>query len=266
MLRAGVLMLGWLAVATASAQVDWTAYREFQTDSRQLRFDAERPEALGTLLIWPEQQQAHHWLAMAPWWQQRGWNLVLLLPDPQQHHFNPADEQVSELRQQWLEQVASRLAALQDDNPEIPQLVLTQGSASLWYQQLVETDSLPPPTGLVVVDATPASAEQQRMLAMSLSRAGWPVLDLFSRQDDLTQANRKQRQHKAARQAADYTAEQLADPSRPERQIAAWLVRRGWMPLPPGAPDYLKGRTLHETGISRPTDPGAERDPAPPGL
>ncbi|MDP5293733.1 DUF3530 domain-containing protein [Oceanimonas sp. CHS3-5] len=259
MRRACVLMLGWLSVATAGAQTDWTAYRQYSAEAGQLRFDATRPEALGTLVVWPEQQQAHHWLAMAPWWQQRGWNLVLLLPDAQQHQFDPTNEQPSDARQQWLAQLASRLSELPNDNPNATQLVLTQGSATLWYQQLVETGQLPPPAGLVVVDATPSQPEQQRMLAVSLSRSNWPVLDLFSKQNNTSTINQAQRQHSATRQAADYTAEQLADPSRPERHIAAWLVRRGWMPLPPGAPDYLKGKHAHETGISRPADPGPER-------
>ncbi|OXY80741.1 hypothetical protein [Oceanimonas doudoroffii] len=266
MIRAALLMLGWLTVAPALAQIDWNARAEYQAEARLLYFEAARPEAQGALLVWPELEQTHHWLAMAPWWQQRGWELRVLLPDEQQRRFDPAAEQIPQAQQGWLEQLGRRLTAVLTTDRNIPQLVLTQGSATLWYQQLVEGGTLPPPDGLIVVDAVPRSAAHQRMLAMGLARAGWPVLDLFTTGNDAAVPNREQRQHSAARRAADYTTEPLHDIHHPERQIAAWLVRRGWLPLPPGAPDYLKGRTLNESGISRPANPGTEREPAPASL
>ncbi|WMC09896.1 DUF3530 domain-containing protein [Oceanimonas pelagia] len=263
MRAAMLLMLGWLAVTPTRAQIDWNTEPHYQPEGRLLYFEAARPEAQGALLVWPELEQTHHWLAMAPWWQQRGWELRILLPDEHQRRFDPASEQIAEQQQDWLAQLGRRLTTVLASERELPQLLLTQGSATLWYQQLVEGGTLPPPDGQIVVDTQPRSAAHQRMLAIGLARSEWPVLDLFSLQDEAAASNRQQRQHSAARRHADYTAEPLHDVNHPERQIAAWLVRQGWLPLPPGAPDYLKGRLLHETGISRPEHPGAERDPAP---
>lgn len=263
MKRAAWCLLGCLFTSTAMARFDWSEYREYQPQAAVLRFAAARPEPLGQLLIWPEQQQLHQWLAMAPWWQDRGWELVLLLPDPQQSYFDPAAEKVSDAQQTWVTTLGERLAPIFERQPELPQVVLTQGSASLWYQQLIQTGTLPAPSGLMVLNATPSDKATQQMLAMSLSRSDWPVLDLFSTRQPVSLLNQKLRRHASAREQADYESITIHSPLFSSRIMAAWITRHGWMPLPPGAPDFLKGVTPNETGLSRSQDTGSGREAAP---
>ncbi|WP_417607719.1 DUF3530 domain-containing protein [Oceanimonas baumannii] len=264
--RAGWWMLCWLLVTPAMAQFDWSGYREYQHETGLLRFDAERPEALGQLLVWPEQQQVHHWLSMAGWWQRQGWDMVLLLPDGQQQHFDPSAEQVNEEQQQWLMTLTQRLAPSFEHPHDTPQLVLTQGSASLWFQHLVQTGALPSPDGLIVLDALPVTHAHQRMLAMSLARSAWPVLDVFTKQHPAALLNQELRRQSSSRHPGDYHAAFLHTPRHPERLITAWMIRHGWMPQPPGAPDFLKGGEQNETGISRSQNTGTGGQAAPAGL
>lgn len=256
-------LLGCLLTAPATAHFDWAEYREYQPQTSLLRFAAERQQAFGQLVIWPEQQQVHTWLGMANWWQRRGWDLLLLLPDAQQGRFNPATEQVDEQQQAWLTTLGERLAPVFEHQPDMPQLVLTQGSAALWYQQLTQTGVLPAPDGLIVLNATPVDQAQQGMLAMSLARSHWPVLDLFSEPQAVTLLNQELRRQTSARQESEYETQLIHSPLFSSRMIAAWMTRYGWMPLPPSAPDFLKGVIPDEASLSRSQDAGSRRDTAP---
>ncbi len=247
-----------LTTTDSQARLAWNAFEQYQSPTRLLRFDAVSTAAVGTLLIWPELGQMHHWLSMAEHWQQRGWNFILLLPDPAQQSFDPASEQPTESQRQWLEQEASRLSeALAELESSPPLLVMAQGCAALWYQQLVDSATLPPPDGLMLMDALPAPLAQQKMLAMSLARSPYPVLDIYSRPSrPLSWHNQQQRQQELARrEKTGYAVQHIDDLGRLGKFISSWLVRQGWLPLPPGAPDYLKEQR-HEAGISGPQDPG----------
>ncbi|PSJ43973.1 DUF3530 domain-containing protein [Zobellella endophytica] len=260
--RAGILiLLSLLGGSAAWARLDWTAFEQYRSPSALLYFETPRPRAEGSLLIWPELSQPHLWLAMAEYWQRKGWDFILLLPDASQQAFDPATEAPSPVQRQWLVRQGERLQdALADTDPERRLLVLVQGSAALWYQQLVDGGTLSTPDALVVFDAHPRPSAQQRMLAISLARSPYPVLDIDSRpREPLSRLNQQRRRQQSEQQEkADYQMELLTGHALLERQIAGWLVRLGWLPLPPGAPDYLKGKR-NEAGISRPTDPGPGR-------
>ncbi|WP_445400693.1 DUF3530 family protein [Zobellella sp. An-6] len=252
-------LLALLATPVMAGRFDWAQFEQYRSESRLLHFDAGAGQTAGTLLIWPELDQPHWWLAMAEYWQQRGWDFLLLLPDPGQQAFDPVSEQPSQAQQDWLEQQALRLnEALAGTESEPPLVVMVQGSAALWFQQLIDAGRSRAPDALALLDAHPRVAEQQRMLAISLARSSYPVLDIHGRADDAaTSANRQRRRQQAARQEkTDYETQRLSAHALLERQLAGWLMRRGWLPLPPSAPDYLKGQT-HEAGISRSQDPGA---------
>lgn len=254
-----LLALALLLSSPAWARLDWSALEQYQPQQRLLYFEAASPALAGTLLVWPEQDRQHDWLAMAQYWQQRGWDFILLLPEPAQHSLDPATEQATPAQQAWLDRLGERLGqVLADTESAPPLLVLTQGSATPWYQQLVEAGRRPPPDALVVLDASPAGYARQQMLAMSLARSDYPVLDIYSHpHDPASRLNRLRRQHQATqREKNDYSQQHLQGHALLERHITAWLVRLGWLAPPPGAPDYLKGR-IHETGISRSTDTGA---------
>jgi hypothetical protein len=253
-------LLALLVAPLATGKADWALFEQYRPEPRLLHFDAGASQTAGTLLIWPELDQPHLWLAMAEYWQQRGWDFLLLLPDPDQQAFDPVSEQPSPAQQAWLERQARRLnEALAATESEPPLVVMAQGSAALWFQQLIDAGQSRTPDALILLDAHPRAADQQRMLAISLARSPYPVLDIHGRSDDAaTNANRQRRRQQVARQdKADYEAQRLAAHSLLERQVAGWLMRRGWLPLPPSAPDYLRGQT-HEAGISRSPDPGAD--------
>ncbi|MBL1376040.1 DUF3530 family protein [Zobellella iuensis] len=255
-------LIGWLAFLagpTMAAKFDWSAFEQYRPEYRLLHFHAEGADTAGTLLVWPELSQPHLWLAMAEYWQQRGWDFMLLLPDASQLSFDPSSEQPPPQQQEWLEQASVRLAgALAETESDPLLLVVAQGSAALWYQQLIDAEQLMPPDALVLLDAHPQTPGQQQMLAISLARSRYPVLDIYSQPEEAqTTLNRQRRRQQVARQAkTDYEEQRLTAHTLLEKQIAGWLMRQGWLPPPPGLPDYLKGK-IHEAGISRPTDPGA---------
>ncbi|MFP2769595.1 DUF3530 family protein [Oceanisphaera sp. KMM 10153] len=237
------LVASLLATPASLARIDWPSFEQYSPASQLLRFNASNSRAVGTLLIWPELGQTHHWLTMAEYWQQRGWDCIVLLPEPSQQSFNPASEQPSEQQRQWQEKSATRLSdVLAEQESSFPLLMVVQGSAALWYQQLVDSATLPPPKALILIDALPASLAQQQMLAMSLARSPYPVLDIYSRPDSpLAWHNqRRRRLQLGRREKNDYLVQRFDGQGMLEKQMAGWLIRLGWLPLPPSAPDYLK--------------------------
>ncbi|WP_298723247.1 DUF3530 family protein [uncultured Oceanisphaera sp.] len=269
---AASFLAAWLVAPVSQARLDWAAFEQYQPAAQLLRFNTAGASTAGTLMIWPEQGQTHYWLPMATYWQQRGWDFIVLQPDPAQQSFNPASEQPTAQQRQWQEQTATRLSGVLaglESSP--PLLVVAQGSAALWYQQLVDSTALPPPQALVLLDALPVPAAEQQMLAMSLARSPYPVLDIYSRPDSpLAWHNqRRRRQQLGSRGKTDYLVQHFAAPGMLEKQMASWLIRLGWLPLPPSAPDYLKEQLKeqrHETGISGSQNPGTGDNTARPGL
>lgn len=251
------------------AQLDWSGVEQYSADARLLQYQAHSTPA-GTLLIWPELNQTHHWLPIAHEWQQRGWQVLLLQAGAQQQHFDPASEQPSTRQSQWLEQLGLQLSNLLPDHTlptaelageknknakqavKYPLVVITEGSAALWFQQLVDGGAIARPQTLILFDALPHRFSEQQMLAISLARSPYPILDIFSRPDSLlVWHNRQRRQQQLNRRGkSGYAVQRFNSPALLNKQIAGWLVRLGWLPLPPGSPHYLKEQH-REFGISR---------------
>ena len=203
--------------------------------------------------------------------QQRNWEVRLLLPDTAQQVFDPSNEHPSAAQQAWLSLQLARLSALTqtDENPDQdaeaadtadtekkiarPVIMLAQGSAALWYQQWVETEQLSAPQALILFNALPQTLAQQSMLAISLARSPYPILDIYSRPDSpLAWHNQQRRQQQlSSREKTGYALQRFYDPETLNKQIAGWLVRLGWLPLSPNAPQYLQEQHS-ESGISRP--------------
>ena len=240
---AACCLAAWLAAPVSQARLDWPAFEQYQPATRLLRFNTASASTAGTLLIWPELGQTHYWLPMATYWQQRGWDFIVLQPDPAQQSFAAASEQPTDQQRRWQEQTATRLSdVLAGLESSPPLLVVTQGSAALWYQQLVDSSALPPPQALILLDALPVPSAEQQMLAMSLARSPYPVLDIYSRPDTpLVWHNQQRRRQQGGRQEkTGYYVQHIDGQGMLEKQMASWLVRLGWLPLPPSAPDYLK--------------------------
>ncbi|MDX1267559.1 MAG: DUF3530 domain-containing protein, partial [Oceanisphaera sp.] len=93
-----------------------------------------------------------------------------------------------------------------------------------------------------LLDALPVPPAEQQMLAMSLVRSPYPVLDIYSRPDTpLVWHNQQRRRQQGGRQEkTGYYVQRIDGQGMLEKQMASWLVRLGWLPLPPSAPDYLK--------------------------
>ncbi|MBU3823627.1 MAG: alpha/beta hydrolase family protein [Candidatus Oceanisphaera merdipullorum] len=285
----GTFTLAYLLILPASqaqpliqSQLNWPAFEQYQASGQLLNFSAHS-SAQGYLLIWPELNQAHMWLPMARHWQQRNWEVRLLLPDTAQQAFDPSSERPSPAQQAWLILQLDRLTALTDTNENAdqdaiaanntnteqdtarPVVMLTQGSAALWYQQWVETEQLPVPQALVLFDALPDVLAQQKMLASSLARSPYPVLDIYSHPDSpLAWHNQQRRQQQlSSREKTGYALQRFIGAEPLNKQIAGWLVRLGWLPLPPNAPQYLQEQHS-ESGISRPrnaANPGPAATP-----
>ncbi|MGO5000466.1 DUF3530 family protein [Oceanisphaera sp. W20_SRM_FM3] len=285
----GALALASVLILPASqaqtriqSQLNWPAFEQFQASSQLLNFSAHSA-AQGHLLIWPELNQAHLWLPVARYWQQRNWEVRLLLPDTAQQMFDASSEHPSPAQQAWLTEQLDRLRALTETNESSdqdaiaanntnaeqdtarPVIMLTQGSAALWYQQWVETEQLPAPQALILFDALPNVLAQQKMLASSLARSPYPVLDIYSHPDSpLAWHNQQRRQQQLShREKTGYVLQRFNGPEPLNKQIAGWLVRLGWLPLPPSAPHYLQEQHS-ESGISRPrnaANPGPAATP-----
>ncbi|MBO1518037.1 DUF3530 family protein [Oceanisphaera pacifica] len=262
MMAVGVLLTALLISAACQAQLNWSSIKQYQAPARLLHYPAPN-KPVGTLLIWPEFKQTHHWLSLAQAWQQRGWQVFLLKPSQQQLQFDPSSEQVPTSQNQWLTQRAEQLnqvlpkpfllsdthsnntvTELSQSKKKVPSplVVLTQGSASLWYQQLVDSEAIARPQALILFDALPRESSEQQMLAISLARSPYPILDIYSRPDNpLAWHNQQRRQQQLQqREKTGYAVQHFNDLSVLNKQIAGWLVRLGWLPLPPSAPQYLK--------------------------
>lgn len=276
-----VFALAYLLIMPASQaqtlrqpQLSWPGFEQYQASGQLLLFPASR-EAQGQLLIWPELNQTHLWLPIARYWQQRDWEVRLLLPDTAQQVFDPSSEQPSPNQQAWLELQLARLTELSttdinqdaaagtttasdtitpsDKKTTRPTVMLTQGSAALWYQQWVDAEQLPVPQALILFDALPEATAQQKMLAVSLARSPYPILDIYSRPDSpLAWHNQQRRQQQlSSRGKTGYALQRFNGSESLNKQITGWLVRLGWIPLSPNAPNYLKEQ-YSESGISRP--------------
>ena len=280
------------AQSVGQSQLNWPAFEQYQPQGQLLLF-AAASQAQGHLLIWPELHQTHLWLPVAHYWQQRNWEVRLLLPEPAQQVFDPSSEQPSAAQQAWLELQLARLSELTDTRSEQavdadtsanvsaarnetsdtllakdsapPVVMITQGSAALWYQQWVDTEQLPPPHALILLDALPHSFAQQNMLAVSLARSPYPILDIYRRPDSpLAWHNQQRRQQQLSRrEKTGYARQRFNSPEGLNKQIAGWLVRLGWLPLPPSAPTYLQEQHS-ESGISRPRNAANPGPAAPP--
>ena len=266
------------------SRLNWPAFEQYQTDGQLLQFPAPS-QALGQLLIWPELNQTHWWLPVAHHWQQRNWEVRLLLPDTAQQALDPSSEQPSPAQQAWLELQLARLTALTtadldsgmvastanetvnnpDKNNTRPVVMIVQGSAALWYQQWVDAEQLPAPQALILFDALPHSLNQQKMLAVSLARSPYPILDIYRHPNStLAWHNQQRRQQQLSRrEKTGYALQHFYGIESLNKQIAGWLVRLGWLPLPPNAPHYLKEQH-RESGISRPRNPTTTGPPATP--
>ncbi|MFD1008811.1 DUF3530 family protein [Oceanisphaera ostreae] len=270
---------GWALFATlllsapSQAQLSWASIEQYNVDARLLHYQSHGSPG-GTLLIWPELGQTHLWLPIANAWQQRGWQVLLLQPDERQQQFDPASEQPPPQQSQWLKQLSTQLAGLLPDNSlpkqdkekePSPLVVITQGSAALWYQQLVDGDETARPQALILFDALPSQFSEQQMLAISLARSPYPILDIYSRPDSpLAWHNQQRRQQQLSRrEKTGYAVQRFNGAIVLNKQIAGWLVRLGWLPLPPSAPHYLKEQH-REFGISRPRNPTPSGAPASP--
>ncbi|GGB52178.1 hypothetical protein GCM10011502_26690 [Oceanisphaera marina] len=273
-------LTGWALLATllistpGQAQLDWSGVEQYSVNARLLQYQAQSRPA-GTLLIWPELNQTHHWLPIAHEWQRRGWQVLLLQARAQQQQFDPTSEQPSPRQNQWLEQLGLQLSNLLPDHPlptkelageedknteqavSSPLVVITEGSAALWFQQLVDGGAIAQPQTLILFDALPYRFSEQQMLAISLARSPYPILDIFSRPDSpLAWHNQQRRQQQLnRREKTGYAIQRFHDSALLNKQIAGWLVRLGWIALPPSAPDYLKEQR-REIGISRSTNAG----------
>lgn len=276
---AALALAYWLITPVSQAQtlrqsqLSWPAFEQYQARGQLLHFPASS-HAQGQLLIWPELNQTHLWLPIAHYWQQRNWEVRLLLPDAAQQVFDPSSEHPSPAQQAWLTLQLARLAELTtpdiDQDAEIngvsvpdktttrPVVMLTQGSAALWYQQWVDTEQLIAPHALILFDALPQPMAQQKMLAVSLARSPYPILDIYRRPDSpLAWHNQQRRQQQLSRrEKTGYAQQRFNGIENLNKQIAGWLVRLGWLPLPPNAPHYLKEQH-RESGISRPRNPAA---------
>lgn len=272
---AGWALLATLLISTSGqAQLDWSGVEQYSLDARLLQYQAHSTP-VGTLLIWPELNQTHRWQPIAHEWQRRGWQVLLLQAREQQQQFDAASEQPSPLQSQWLEQLGRQLGNLlsehalpttelageEDKNAEqavsSPLVVITEGSAALWFQQLVDGGAIAHPQTLILFDALPDRFSEQQMLAISLARSPYPILDIFSRPDSpLAWHNQQRRQQQLKqREKTGYAMQRFHGPALLNKQIAGWLVRLGWIALPPSAPDYLKEQR-REIGISRSTNAG----------
>ncbi|WP_417618101.1 DUF3530 family protein [Oceanisphaera sp.] len=271
----GSALLAALLISTpAQARLDWTGFAQYSADARFLHYQVHS-EPVGTLLVWPELNQTHQWLPIASEWQRRGWKVLLLQPDERQQQFDPTSEQPPPSQGQWLKQLSLQLSDLLSDHAllnnrqaekghqgsakeiRFPLVVITQGSAALWFQQLVDGGAIVRPQALILFDALPSHITEQQMLATSLAHNPYPILDIYSHPDSLLARHNQQRrqQQLGRREQAGYTLLRGNGPVQLNKQIAGWMVRLGWLPLPPSAPDYLKEQHS-ETGISRSTNPG----------
>lgn len=286
------------------AQLSWPAFEQYQAQGQLLQFSAAGL-AKGHLLIWPEFNQTHLWLPVAHYWQQQNWQVSVLLPDTAQHQFDPSSEQPSTAQQAWQKQQLHRLnqviqtesaakngadidanvaassvvnsAANGNKDPNAgefslaaspnskPLLVLVQGSAALWYQQWLDAEQLRVPQALVLFDALPQTQAQQSMLAISLARSPYPILDIYSQPESpLAWHNQQRRQQQLQRrEKTGYAQLRIKEPSLVNKPIAGWLVRLGWLPLPPSAPKYLQEQHS-ESGISRSRNATTTGPAAPP--
>lgn len=247
------------------AQLSWSSFEQYQAENQLLDYDAHG-QAVGTLLIWPELHQTHLWLPLAQYWQQNNWHVLLLLPSAEQQVFDPGSEQPSPPQLAWLAQETLRLNALiSRQAADIPLLMLAQGSAALWYQQWVDSTELAPPQALILFDALPEANAKQQMLAISLARSPYPVLDIYSRPDSPLAWHNQQRRQQQLRQRekTGYAVQHFHGAQMLNKQIAGWLVRLGWLPLSPNAPAYLQEQR-RETRLSRPNDTGIKHQTAPP--
>lgn len=260
------LIVTWLWIIPSSQaqlihppKIQWSAFEQYQAQAQLLQFDAYS-KAQGSLLILPELTQAHTWLPVAHYWQQENWDVRLILPDAAQQQFDPSTEQPSPRQQLWLQQQLARLTELMPTAGASPQIVLVQGSAALWYQQWVDAGELPAPQALILFDALPQDLTQQNMLAISLARSPYPILDIYSRPNSLLAWHNQQRrqQQLRRREKTGYAVQHFYGTSILNKDIAGWLVRLGWLPLPPSAPAYLKEQHS-ETRLSRPDDAGTGR-------
>ena len=263
-----MLLLSWLLFSTTSySQLHWSAIEQYQPDKQQLHYSGVG-NVQGQLLIWPEVSQTHLWLPVAQHWQQLGWEVTLLVPEVEQTSFTAASEQPKPEQSEWLTQQADRLTHAMPSNeaptsgptPELPLLVVTQGSAALWYQQLVDSQAIAAPSALILFDALPVQFSEQLMLAISLSRSPYPILDVYSQAESAVVGRNQQRRQQQLkhREKSGYALLQAPSPILLNKLISGWLVRLGWQALPPNAPHYLKEQ-LNETGISRSQDHGPLR-------
>lgn len=263
-----MLLFSWLFFcANCYGQLHWSAIEQYQPEQQQLHYSAVG-SMQGQLLIWPEVGQTHLWLPVAVHWQRLGWDVTLLVPEVNQTSFKAASEQPKDEQSQWLAQQAARLrrAAPTNEAPakkptsEPPLLVITQGSAALWYQQLVDSQAIAAPNALILFDAFPRPFSEQLMLAISLARSPYPILDVYSQAESAVARHNQQRrqQQLTHREKSGYALLQAPSPVLLNKLISGWLVRLGWQALPANAPHYLKEQ-LHETGISRSKDHGPRR-------
>ncbi|MGO1616741.1 MAG: hypothetical protein ACTHY5_03630 [Oceanisphaera sp.] len=281
MMTGGALLAALLISASSQAQLYWASMDQYQPSAHLLHYHAPSTP-VGTLLIWPEFKQTHRWLPVAQEWQQRGWQVLLLEPAPQQLLFDPSSEQISTSHSQWLSQWAEQLnrvlpkpllvsdaqtthAVTELKKTISPLVVLTQGSASIWYQQLVDSEAVTAPHALILFDALPRESSEQKMLAISLARSPYPILDIYSRPDNpLTWHNQQRRQQQLKqREKAGYAVQHFNGSRILNKQIAGWLVRLGWLPLPPSAPQYLKEQ-YNEDRLSRSKNATASSTSSPP--
>ncbi|WP_157420071.1 DUF3530 family protein [Oceanisphaera avium] len=266
LLLAGVLLTP--AHARQPAYLSWTALEQYQAQSHSLTFTPSQ-EPQGYLLIWPEVDQAHRWLGVAHYWQQQQWQVSLLLPEDKQSQFDASDEHASAAQQAWQSQQLLRLNAAAPETSagaeQAYQVALLQGSAALWYQQGVDAGDIALPQALVLFDALPSTRAQQSMLAISLARSPYPILDIYSQPESPLAWHNQQQRHQQLqrREKTGYAQMFIKEPTRLNKSLSGWLVRLGWLPLPRHAPLYLQEQHS-ESGISRPRHATSAGPTAPP--
>lgn len=213
---------------------DWQATGNTHQIGQQtvVMHKSNRGFRLGLALLLPEWQQVGELLPLAGQLNDLGFDTLVMLPTAQQLTLDPGSEQDQLANQAFKEQWQRRINELLESKGDQPgySLLVAAGSSAAWLVNLLSTQSLSMPDGLVLVDAFSPANDTNAVLAQQVAGLACPVLDLF-RQNQVSWLDQAaSARARAVRQQNKLSWRQMALGDRSERPaaLAGWINTQGW--------------------------------------
>ncbi|MGY3884398.1 DUF3530 family protein [Aeromonas aquatica] len=216
-------------------EADWKGLpASIQVDKQTVLFARHSSDNyLGLAILLPDWQRSGQLWQLTRDLGRLGFDILLLLPSPQQTELDPAAEKKQKTMDAFRQQFAERIVKLSDAKLQEGgfKLLLAQGTSAAWAANLIASEQLPAPDALVLLDGFFPNQLSNQTLAKQVAQASIPTLDLYQEEGGrwplLAAEARKsesRRSHKL-----NYRPYALMELDETPARIQGWLTHLGWI-------------------------------------